>query len=255
MRSANEEPTNAGIPTVGVEADISVPRGDVRLSFHGATPLGTSAGTGEAVHLVDGVFEGAEYAEAVAAHSAILDETEPGVYAFRKGVTLAQVEQLGDDDLVALFVRSRRYQGKGCLNAVDNVREVIAPYFRGRDLASSSFLDIDRALLQLERRTAERRGKLAPDASPDEVVKVMQRKQNLGMNAVLSASLAMTRAIASVRGKQFWELMREEVLGADARGNARHHRAAGERARRVDRRNSLGRLRGSPAPGRRDPGG
>ncbi len=210
--SANEEPTNAGIPTVGVEADISVPRGDVRLSFHGATPLGTSAGTGEAVHLVDGVFEGAEYAEAVAAHSAILDETEPGVYAFRKGMTLAQVEQLGDDDLVALFVRSRRYQGKGCLNAVDNVREVIAPYFRGRDLASSSFLDIDRALLQLERRTAERRGKLAPDASPDEVVKVMQRKQNLGMNAVLSASLAMTRAIASVRGKQFWELMREEML-------------------------------------------
>ncbi len=210
--SANEEPTNAGIPTVGVEADISVPKGGVRLSFRGATPLGTSAGTGEAVHLVDGMFEGAEHAETVAAHRSILDEVEPGVYAFRKDVTFARVQELGDDDLLALFVRARRYQGKGCLNAVDNVREVIAPYFRGRDLASSSFLDIDRALLQLERRTAERRGKLAPDASPDEVVKVMQRKQNLGMNAVLSASLAMARGIASVRGKQFWELMREEML-------------------------------------------
>ncbi|MBW2494699.1 MAG: hypothetical protein JRE43_08105, partial [Deltaproteobacteria bacterium] len=210
--SANEEPTNAGIPTVGVEADISVPMGSVRLSFRGATPLGTSAGTGEAVHLIDGVFEGAEHAETVAAHGAILDETEPGVYAFRKGVTFAQVEKLGDDDLSALFLRSRRYQGKGCMNAVDNVREVIAPYFRGRDLASSSFLDIDRALLQLERRTAERRGKLAPDASAEEAVKVTQRKQNLGMNAVLSASLAMARAIANVRGKQFWELMREEML-------------------------------------------
>jgi len=209
--SANEEPTNAGIPTVGVEVDISVPRGDVHLSFRGATPLGTSAGTGEAVHLVDGVFEGAEHAEIVASHRALLDEVETGVYAFRKDVTLAQVRDLGDDALVDLFVRARRYQGKGCLNAVDNVHEIIAPYFRGRDLTVTSFLDIDRALLQLERRTAERRGKLATDAPRDEVVAVMQRKQNLGMNAVLSASLAMARAIASVRGKQFWELMREEM--------------------------------------------
>jgi len=209
--SATEEPTNAGIPTVGVEADISVPRGDVHLSFRGATPLGTSASTAEAVHLVDGVFEGAEYAETIASHRALLDEVEKGVYAFRKDVTSAQVRDLGDHDLVDLFTRARRYQGKGCLNAVDNVHEIIAPYFRGRDLTVTSFLDIDRALLQLERRTAERRGKLAADAPPDEVVAVMQRKQNLGMNAVLSASLAMARAIASVRGKQLWELMREEM--------------------------------------------
>jgi len=209
--SANEEPTNAGIPTVGVEVDVRVPRGDVHLSFRGATPLGTSAGTGEAVHLVDGVFEGAEHAEIVASHRALLEETEPGVYAFRKDVTLAQVRELGEDTLLELLVRARRYQGKGCLNAVDNVHEIIAPYFRGRDLTATSFLDIDRALLQLERRTAERRGKLAADASAAEVVAIMQRKQNLGMNAVLSASLAMARAIANVRGKQLWELMREEM--------------------------------------------
>ena len=210
--SAAEEPTNAGIPTVGVEVDISVARGDVRLSFRGATPLGTSAGTGEAVHLVDGVFESAEYAESVETHRALLDEVEDGVFAFQKGVTLEQVREIGDDHLVDLFVRTRRYEGKGCLNAVDNVREIIAPYFRGRDLASASFLELDRALLQLERRTAERRGKLEADSSFDEAVAVMQRKQNLGMNAVLSASLALARAVAHVHGKQLWELMREEML-------------------------------------------
>jgi len=209
--SANEEPTNAGIPTVGVEVDVSVPKGDVHLNFRGATPLGTSAGTGEAVHLVDGVFESAEYAETVALHRALLDDVEQGVYAFRTDVTQAQVRDLGDEDLVNLFVRSRRYQGKGCLNAIDNVHEIIAPYFRGRDLTRASFLDIDRALLQLERRTAVRRGKLAENAAPAEVIAVMQRKQNLGMNAVLSTSLAIARAIASVRGKQLWELMREEM--------------------------------------------
>jgi enolase len=210
--SAAEEPTNAGVPTVGVEVDIHIPKGDVRLGFRGATPLGTSAGTGEAFHLVDGAFESAEHAECVETHRALLDEVEAGVFAFRKGVTPEQVREIGDDNLVDLFARTRRYEGKGCLNAVDNVREVIAPYFRGRDLASASFLDLDRALLQLERHTAVRRGKLEADASSDEVVAVMQRKQNLGMNAVLSASLAITRAIAHVNGKQLWELMREEML-------------------------------------------
>ena len=42
--------------------------GWVRMNFHGSTPLGTSAGTGEAVHRVDAVFEGSEYLEAVEAH-------------------------------------------------------------------------------------------------------------------------------------------------------------------------------------------
>jgi hypothetical protein len=41
----------------------------------------------------------------------------------------------------------------------------------------------------------------------------MQRKQNLGMNAMLSASLALARALAHVRGKELYELLREEMLG------------------------------------------
>ena len=86
---AREEPTNAGIPTVGVDVQLAVPGASpdsrVRMSFHGATPLGTSSGTGEAVHLVDGVFERAEYLEAVEQHSQLMHEVEPGVFAFNSG--------------------------------------------------------------------------------------------------------------------------------------------------------------------------
>jgi enolase len=210
---ASEEPTNAGVPTVGVELRARLFDGEATLAFHGATPLGTSAGTGEAVHLVDGVFPGAEHSEVLGSHRALLDEVEAGVFAFRSDVTPAQVQELGDDALSEMFARTRRYQGKGCLNAVDNVREVIAPYFRGRDLAHASILDLDRALLQLERRTAERRGRLASDADADERVAVMQRKAHLGMNAVLSVSLAAARAVAYVRGLELWELLREEMVG------------------------------------------
>jgi phosphohistidine swiveling domain-containing protein len=99
------------------------------------------------------------------------------------------------------------------MNAVDNVRDVIAPYFRGRDLASASFLELDRALLQLERSTAERRGKLSGKAGSPEGIAIAQRKQNLGMNAILATSLAIARAVAHVQGKQLWELIREEMLG------------------------------------------
>ncbi len=41
----------------------------------------------------------------------------------------------------------------------------------------------------------------------------MQRKQNLGMNAILSASLALARALAHVQGKELYELLREEMMG------------------------------------------
>jgi len=210
---ASEEPTNAGVPTVGAEADVRLSNSGVRLRFRGSTPLGTSAGTGEAVHLVDGVFEGAEHTETVEAHRPLLEEVEPGVFSFGAGITAAQVKETADDDLIALFARTRRYQGKGCLNAVDNVHEVIAPYFRGRSLTETSFLELDRALLQLERRTAERRGKLDADASSEQIIAILQRKQNLGMNAVLSVSLALARASAHVRGQQLWEVLREEMIG------------------------------------------
>ncbi|RKZ29131.1 hypothetical protein DRQ36_09295, partial [bacterium] len=56
--SAREEPTNAGIPTVGVTVRL-----ENGLAFGGATPLGTSAGTDEALHLIDSVIEKSEITE------------------------------------------------------------------------------------------------------------------------------------------------------------------------------------------------
>ncbi len=50
--SAHEEPTNAGIPTVGVVVML-----DNGMKFTAATPLGISAGTDEAIHLVDSIIE------------------------------------------------------------------------------------------------------------------------------------------------------------------------------------------------------
>ena len=213
---AREEPTNAGIPTVGVDLQLALPGANpesrVRMSFHGATPLGTSSGTGEAVHLVDAVFERAEYLEAVEQHAALLNEVEPGVFAFKTRVTHTEVKATADKALLALFERSRRYEGKGCLNAVDHVHEFAAPILEGNNVAGWNLLDIDRTLLQLELATAKRRGKLADTADHESEIRVMQRKQNLGMNAILSISLALARGVAHVRGQELYEFLREELL-------------------------------------------
>jgi enolase len=209
---AYEEPTNAGIPTVGATVEVGLPRIGVSLAFKGATPLGTSAGSGEAIHLVDATVEYADWKELVDRYPALFREVEPGVYAFRKGLDEARVRAELDDALTALFLRARRYGGKGCLGAVDNVRQIIAPSFEGRDVASLTLRDVDRTLLHLEARTARRRGKLGDDAGEEERIRVMQRKQNIGMNATLSASLALGRAIARVHGKELYEVMREEML-------------------------------------------
>jgi enolase len=210
---AREEPTNAGIPTVGVDVELELPAGgesgSVRMMFHGATPLGTSAGTGEAVHLVDAVFEGAEYLEVVRRHGDLLREVEPGVYALRTDAVPANTS---DEVLMDLRRRALRYGGKGCLFAVDHVHEFVAPLFEGQNVASWGLLDIDRALLGLELATAERRGKIAGDAPLEEQIRIMQRKQNLGMNAILSTSLALVRGVARARGQELYEFLREELL-------------------------------------------
>jgi enolase len=213
---AREEPTNAGLPTVGVDVQLALPgsrpKNNIRMTFHGATPLGTSAGSGEAVHLVDACFEQAEFLEVTGRHKAMLNETEPGVFEFRSDVTRAKVEAADDPVLLKLFKRANRYGGKGCLYAVDHVHEFAAPYFEQKDVAGWGLIDIDRALLGLERSTARRRGKIADDAGSEELIALMQRKQNLGMNAVLSISLAMARGVAHVRGQDLYEFLREEML-------------------------------------------
>ncbi len=213
---AREEPTNAGIPTVGVDVQLAFPgshaNSRIRLLFHGATPLGTSSGTGEAVHLVDNVFERAEYLEAVERHAEFVREVEPGVFAFKTSVNRAQIEAVADPALLTLFKRTERYNGKGCLHAVDHVHQFAAPCFEGENVAEWNLFDIDRTLLKLELSTALRRDKLATDADRESEIRVMQRKQNLGMNAILSISLAMARGVAHVRGQDLYEFLREEML-------------------------------------------
>ena len=209
---AYEEPTNAGIPTVGATAEVGLPAIGLLLSFKGATPLGTSAGSGEAIHLVDATVEYADWKEIIDRYPALFRDVEAGVYAFQKGVDESKVRAEVDDALTTLFQRAQRYGGKGCLAAVDNVRQIVAPSFEGRDVAALTLLDVDRTLLHLEARTARRRGKLRDDAGEEERIRVMQRKQNIGMNATLSVSLALGRAIARVHGKELYEIMREEML-------------------------------------------
>jgi len=219
---ASEEPTNAGIPTVGVEVELVVPEANVTLTFRGATPLGTSAGTGEAVHLVDRHIEIAEDREPIEHHANFFAEIEQGVFVFKDRVSPHHIAAAADPTLSDLFARTRRYNGKGCMNAVAGVHQLIAPHFQDSNVSAWDLFDVDRALLGLEVETARRRGKLADDASTDDLIAIMQRKQNLGMNAMLSVSLALSRGIAHVQGKQLYEMVREEMLDIITRLAAAH---------------------------------
>jgi enolase len=209
---AYEEPTNAGVPTVGATVEFLLSDAGVSLKFRGATPLGTSAGTGEAIHLVDAVLERAEYPELIDRHPALFVEQEPGVYAFARDVKESRIKELHDDELLALFQRTQRYDGKGCLNAVENVGAVISPALVNKTIKDLTLKDVDRLLLSLELQVAERRGKIHKATSIQKRLSMMQRKQNLGMNAILSVSLAMARGLAHIRGQDLFEMLREEMF-------------------------------------------
>ena len=75
--------------------------------------------------------------------------------------------------------------------------------------ALGTLADVDRELLMLELDLAEKRGKIAADASTEEKIQIMQRKANLGMNAVLSISLAFGRLIAAREGVELPDVLRE----------------------------------------------
>lgn len=206
--SAHEEPTNAGIPTVGVVVML-----DNGMKFSAATPLGTSAGTDEAIHLVDSIIEAGP-----------LTRKYPGYFVFKeKEKTYRFAPDLKADaiskesgELADLWMRAKRYGGKGCLNAVDNVTQIIAPCFLGQRISALGTLaEIDRQLLMMELDLAVKRGKIAPNASSDEKIQIMQRKANLGMNAVLSISLALGRLIAAREGQELPDVLRETEATID----------------------------------------
>ena len=199
---ASEVATNAGIPTVGVS--VRLENGYV---FLGATPLGTSAGSDEAIHLVDSIIE---KGPATDKHPDLFESKDAGrTFRFKKDLTNDLIAAKSDRELSELWRRAQRYAGKGCLNAADNVEKYIAPLFVGKTLAEvGSLADVDRQMLAMELDLAQRRGKIATSASVDEKVHTMQRKANLGMNAILSVSLAMGRLIAARDGAELSDILR-----------------------------------------------
>lgn len=215
--SAREEPTNAGLPTVGVTVRL-----DNGVKFTAATPLGTSAGEDEAIHLIDAIVEAGPLTRR---YPRLFNyDSREKRYRFAGNITAEGIAAENDDELSGLWMRSRRYGGKGCLNAVTNIEEVIAPCFLGRPISElGTLVDIDRRLLQLELDLAQKREKVGREATYDERVRVMQRKANLGMNAILSVSLALGRLLAAREGKELSDLLdelngcvrREDVYGVD----------------------------------------
>jgi len=208
-----EEATNAGIPTVKVRISFGIEGSEKfrkLFSYEGSTPLGTSAGTGEAIHLVDSVIYESQIPDAK--YNDLFSLKSDGSYRFKKGVTRDQIDALGDQALTELFRRSQRYDGKGCLNAVDHVNNTLAKDFTGLKLKDLGDLtDIDRKLLDLEMQIAQERGQLKEGASLDEKITIMQRKGNIGMNAILSQSLAAARLLAALQGKELFQVLREKL--------------------------------------------
>lgn len=208
--TAHEEPTNAGNPTVGVTVSL-----DNGVKFTAATPLGVSAGTDEAIHLVDSIVEAGPLTRKFPNYFVYKEKEK--TYRFVPDVKADTITK-EDRELADLWMRAKRYSGKGCLNAVANVTEVIAPHFLGKRLSElGSQADIDRDLLWMELDLATKRGKISPNASADEKIAIMQRKANLGMNAILSMSLALGRLIAARDGRELPEVLHEaeETLDRD----------------------------------------
>jgi len=211
---AHEASTNAGIPTVGVEVKVGIEGSDTYFklfSFEGSTPLGTSAGTDEAIHLIDSIIQADSPVAKKFSDLFVLNKIDK-TYRFKKEVDDAKVSAKNDKQLSELWQRAKRYRGKGCLNAVDNVLNIIAQAFVGRKISEiGEVVDIDKKLLDLEKQLAFERGVLTSPASEEEEIMVMQRKGNLGMNAILSVSLALARLKGSAEGMGLWEVIRQQI--------------------------------------------
>lgn len=202
--SGTEEATNAGIPSAAATLFLGK-TGIIR--FKGSTPLGTSAGIDEAIHYVDSIIEPSETTRK---YADLFKDAGDGTFRFKKDVELQTVKSKNDEKLMALWRKSRRYDGMGCMDAVKHIETALADAFVGRQLLKlGSLLDTDKELLGLELAQAISAGRISKSASKDEKIHAMQRKGVLGMNAILSMSLALGRAVAASNGKELWQLIRE----------------------------------------------
>ncbi len=209
--SGTEEATNAGIPSAA--ATLFLGRTGI-IRFKGSTPLGTSAGVDEAIHYVDSIITPSEITRK---HPDLFEDAGDGTYRFKGGLDFSAIKAKNDGDLLALWNKAQRYEGKGCMDAVEHIETVLAAAFKGRRLGElGSLLEVDQELLALERQQAIAAGRLSENAPVEEQVHAMQRKGVLGMNAILSLSLALGRAIAAREGKELWQLIREMASDAMA---------------------------------------
>jgi enolase len=221
--SGTEEATNAGIPSAAASLFLGK-TGIIR--FKGSTPLGTSAGEDEAIHYVDSIIESSESTQKF---SDLFKAAGDGTFRFKKDVKADDIRTKNDEKLLGLWKKSRRYEGKGCMDAVSHVEGVLAKAFVGKRLASlGSLLDTDKELLGLELAEAVRVGRIPQNATKEQKVQAMQRKGVLGMNAILSMSLALGRAVAAGQGKELWQLIRDmsadtmsKFVAANAKGEKR----------------------------------
>ena len=204
--SGTEEATNAGIPSAA--ATLLLGKTGV-IRFKGSTPLGTSAGVDEAIHYVDSIIRPSEITKK---YPDMFDDAGDQTYRFKKGLEVSKIKARGDDKLLGLWKKANRYEGKGCMDAVEHIETVLADAFTGKTLSKlGSMLEVDRELLRLESQQAIAGGGLSESASNEEKIHTMQRKGFLGMNAILSLSLALGRALAAAEGKELWQLIREQA--------------------------------------------
>jgi len=219
--NGTEEATNAGIPSAA--ATLVLGRSGI-IRFKGSTPLGTSAGTDEAIHYVDSIILPSKITQR---HPDMFKDAGDGTMRFKKGLEFTAVQAKNDPELLKLWHHANRYEGKGCMDAVAHIETVLAKAFTGKRLLElGSLLDVDRKMLALERDEAVATNRLAASASADDQVRAMQRKGVLGMNAILSVSLALGRAIAAREGKELWQLIREMAVETMAKFVAANTKAA-----------------------------
>lgn len=86
----------------------------------------------------------------------------------------------------------KRFNGKGVLKAVENVKKIIAPAVIGMDVTNQR--EIDETMIKLDGT---------------------EFKTNLGANAILSVSLACAHAAADSLGKPLYRYIREDILNSN----------------------------------------
>jgi enolase len=202
--NGTEEATNAGIPTAAATLFLGH-TGIIR--YKGSTPLGTSAGIDEAVHYVDSIVMPGELTRK---YPDLFAEAGDGTYRFGKRVEESAVKAKNDPALAEAWRAAQRYDGKGCMEAVKHIETVLAKAFTGKRLSDlGTLLEVDQKLLALEKEEAVKAGRLSESSSREDQIAAMQRKAVIGMNAILSMSLALGRSVAAKEGKELWQLIRD----------------------------------------------